>query len=488
MARRARFALGSGSVMTSDALRFRIVPLVVACPLFLQNLDTSVMTTALPAMAASLHVRPLDLNLAIASYVLSLAIFLPASAWLASRFGARRVFCAAVALFSLSSALCGLAGSLPELVAWRMLQGMGGAMMVPVGRSILLNNVPAERMVSAMVWFTMPGVIGRMAGPLFGGAIVTVASWHWIFLVNIPFGLLGIAMAWWVIAPDAPPLPDDRESIDLVGLGLLAVGLAGLLGSLELAGKNLLPPVAVAALLGAGIVSFALYLRHARRVTNPVLDFSILRFPVYRIAVLGSLPLRVAAMGAAPFLLPLMLQVGFGLSPMASGTVTVFSAVGGLCTRFIMVRAIGAWGFRRLLVGSAFMAALLYALYALFTPATPAWLMAAALFTGGLCTSMTMVSLNTVGYADMPRSRVGHATAMSSMVQQLSLALGVVLGAYAVTWTGLLRHGSGALQAGDFAPVFGGIALLSACSGLAFRRFRDEDGQALRGGGGRGGG
>jgi EmrB/QacA subfamily drug resistance transporter len=466
--------------MTTQQLRYRIVPLIVACPLFLQNLDTSVMATALPTMAGSLHVQVLDLNLAITSYVLSLAVFLPASAWLAGRFGARRVFCAAVLLFSLGSALCGIAATLGQLVACRILQGTGGAMMVPVGRSILLRSVPASQMVRAMVWFTMPGAIGRLAGPLVGGAIVTVASWHWIFLVNIPFGLLGVAMALWLIERDTRPEPGHEVPFDVAGLLLLAAGFGGVLGGLEMIGKDLLSPSAIAVMLGIGVLSLLAYTRRSGREPHPILDFGVLRFATFRVSLVGGFPIRVA-IGAAPFLLPLMMQIGFSLSPLQSGLLTMGMALGSLATRAAIARAVQEVGFRKLLMLSAVLAAGFYASYGLFTPRTPHALIFCLFVLGGLCTSMTMVALNTLGYSHIPPTRSGHATAMAAMCQQLSLAVGVVLGAGLVSLASLVHGGIPAqLHPADFPPAFAVIALLALTSGLAFRRFRPEDGEDLR--------
>ncbi|XAH24991.1 MFS transporter [Xylophilus sp. GW821-FHT01B05] len=460
---------------------YRIVPLVVACPLFLQNLDTSVMATALPSIASSLQVQVLHLNLAITAYLLSLAVFLPVSGWLSERFGPKRVFCGAIVFFSLGSALCGAAQSLPQLVLFRVLQGIGGAMMVPVGRLILLRSVPPERMVSAMVWFTVPGAIGRMAGPLFGGAIVTLVSWRWIFLVNIPFGLLGVLMAMRYVDGEAmAPDPTGQAPFDLLGFVLLATGLTGVLGALETAGRALVPAAVSWALAGAGLLALLAYYRHSRRRSEPLIDIAILRYPTYRAAVLGGMPLRIA-IGASPFLLPLMLQLGFGLSPLKSGLLTVATAIGSLSTRTVMVRMIRAVGFRSLLLGATFMTSVFYASYGLFRPSTPHVLMFGVMLLGGLCNSMAMVTLNTLGYSEIPRPRMSHATALSSMAQQLSLSLGVVMGASLLTLTSLLRGGDAAhLQAGDFSPAFVVIGTMTMLSVLAFSRLRKEEGEELR--------
>jgi EmrB/QacA subfamily drug resistance transporter len=468
--------------MTTSLRSLRIVPLVVACPLFLQNLDTSVMATALPAIASSLHVQVLHLNLAITSYLLSLVIFLPASAWLAERFGPRRVFCAAIVFFSLGSALCGAAQSLEQLVVYRLLQGIGGAMMVPVGRLILLRTVPTAHMVGAMVWFTVPGAIGRMAGPLFGGAIVTVTSWRWIFLVNVPFGILGVLLALWFIEGDALLANPNAVRPDLPGLVLLATALGGLLGALEMIGKGMLPWQAITAIGCIGVVALAAYLLRSRSQAEPVIDFKILRYATYRASSAGGMPLRIA-IGASPFLLPLMLQLGFGLSPLNSGLLTMAMALGALATRTMVARAIRAMGFRKLLIASALLTSLFYATYASFRPDTPQPLMFAVMLFGGLCTSMTMVVLNTLGYADIPRPRMGHATAMSSMAQQLSVTLGVVAGASLVGLTHHLHGGAGdTLGAADFPPAYIAIGLMTLISFLAFLRLPPDVGDELRGG------
>ncbi len=460
------------------AARDRLLPLVVACPLFLQNIDTSAIATALPAIARSLDVQPLHLNLAITSYLLSLAVFLPVSGWCARRFGARRVFCAAIAFFALGSALCGLATSLPWLVVFRVLQGFGGALMVPVGRLILLRSVQPAAMVSAMVWFTVPPTIGRMLGPLFGGAIVTWTSWRWIFLLNIPFGLLGIALAWRYIGSELDE--ELREPFDTRGFVLLALALTGLLGALELAGKGLVGGWAIAAAAAVGAASMWVYVRRSSRMAAPLVDFSVLKFPTYFASIVGGTPLRVA-IGATPFLLPLMFQLGFGLSPLDSGLLTVAGAVGSLATRGVMGHAIHRFGFRPLLIAATALAGVLSMCYGLFRPDTPHLLMFGTMLLGGLVTSMAMVSLQTLGFSELPKPLMSHGTTLSTMTQQVSLTFGVVLGAALVNITSWLHGGDGTrLGAADFAPAFFVVGFITLASLFFFVRLDPEHGEGMR--------
>ncbi|MBG9390673.1 MFS transporter [Caenimonas aquaedulcis] len=451
--------------------RTRIIPLVVACPMFLQNLDTSVMGTALPAIADSLDADVLHLNLAITSYLLSLVLFLPASAWLAERYGPRRVFCTAVFLFSLASALCGAATTLGQLIFFRLLQGVGGAMMVPVGRLILLRAVPVAQMVVAMVWFTVPGGIGRLMGPLVGGAIVTVMSWRWIFLVNIPFGLAGVLLALYFIDKDLPPDSDaEMAPFDVPGLLLMAAALGGLLGALEMAGKSLMPWPGVVALACVGCASLWLYLRRSNAQAVPLVDFKVFRFLTFRASVAGGAPVRVA-IGASPFLLPLLFQVGFGMTPLQAGTITMATALGSLGIRGAVTRAVKTFGYRRMLILSSATTSLFYAAYTFFTPETPHALLFVVLLFAGMSNAMTLVVLATIGYNEIPRNRMGHATALGTMAQQVSVAFGVTLAASLVELAHYFHGGApGVLAAADFRPALIAVAMLPFMSAIAFLR------------------
>src|SRR6201982_795325 len=263
----------------------RLIPLIVATALFMENMDSTVIATSLPAIAADIGTSPLTLKLAITSYLLSLAVFIPASGWTADRFGARIVFSVAVAVFMVGSIGCAISTSVTDFVIARILQGMGGAMMTPVGRLVLLRSVDKSALVNAMAWVTVPALIGPIIGPPLGGFITTYFSWHWIFLINIPIGLVGIVMALKFIDPIKSI---DPEPFDLYGLLLAGVGLAGIAFGLSVAGLNLLPWSVVAALVGVGSISMTLYILHARRVGSPVLDFSMLRLLTLRAAIIGG--------------------------------------------------------------------------------------------------------------------------------------------------------------------------------------------------------
>ncbi|KAA2235160.1 DHA2 family efflux MFS transporter permease subunit [Salinarimonas soli] len=454
----------------------RLVPLVVACALLMENLDSTVIATSLPMIAADLNQDPIALKLALTSYLISLAIFIPVSGWMADRFGARTIFRVAIGVFMAGSIACAMANSLGSFVAARFLQGMGGAMMVPVGRLLILRTVSKAELVSALAYLTVPALIGPVVGPPVGGFITTYFDWRWIFLINIPIGIIGIVLATLffenVREPDPPPL-------DVVGFLLLGIGLAALMLGLATGGRHLLPLSASIAATVAGVISVVLYLLHSRRVAAPVLKLELLRIPTFRTAVVGGSLFRVGV-GAIPFLLPLMFQVGFGLSPLQSGLLTFSAAVGALFMKTLAATVLRAVGFRRVLVINALICSLFVVANGWFTPQTPHALITGVLLIGGCFRSLQFTSLNAISFADVPRNDMSYATSLTSVIQQLSLSTGVALGAFLLESVSLAR-GHESLQASDFGPAFMMIGALSAFSILFFVRLDPDAGAEMSG-------
>jgi EmrB/QacA subfamily drug resistance transporter len=454
----------------------RLIPLIVATALFMENMDSTVIATSLPAIAADIGTSPLTLKLAITSYLLSLAVFIPASGWTADRFGARMVFALAVAVFMVGSIGCALSSSVTHFVIARILQGMGGAMMTPVGRLVLLRSVDKKALVNAMAWVTVPALIGPVIGPPLGGFITTYFSWHWIFLINIPIGLLGIFLAMKYIDPIKSTEP---ERFDLYGLVLAGIGLAGIAFGLSVAGLNLLPWSVVAALVGVGSISMTLYVIHARRTGSPVLDFSMLRLATMRAAIIGGFMFRLG-IGALPFLLPLLMQVGFGLTPFQSGLVTFASAVGAMGMKTLAARIIRTFGFRNLMTVNAVISAFFLGACALFTPTTPLLLIMIILVVGGFFRSLEFTAINTVAYAEVEPAQMARATTLVSVNQQLAVSAGVAVGAFSVESTLWLRH-QHELTATAFAPAFIVVALIAAASSYFFWQMPDDAGNEISG-------
>ena len=454
----------------------RVIPLIVAAALFMENLDSTVIATSLPSIATDIGTSPLTLKLAITSYLLSLAVFIPASGWTADRFGARKVFSIAVLVFMIGSIGCALSQTVAHFVFARILQGVGGAMMTPVGRLVLLRSVDKSALVAAMAWVTIPALIGPVIGPPLGGFITTYFSWHWIFLINIPIGLIGIAMALRFIDPIKS---DDPEPFDLYGMVLAGIGLAGIAFGLSVAGLNLLPWTVVGALVGVGSIAMTLYVFHARRVGSPVLDFSLLRLSTMRAAVVGGFMFRLG-IGALPFLLPLLMQIGFGLTPFQSGLVTFGSSAGALGMKTLAARIIRTFGFRNLMTINAVVSSVFLAACALFTPATPLLLILIILVVGGFFRSLEFTAINTVAYAEVEPAQMSRATTLVSVNQQLAVSAGVAVGAFSVEST-LWWHGAAELSATAFAPAFIVVSIISALSAFFFWQMPDDAGHEISG-------
>ena len=421
----------------------------MACALLMQNIDGTVVATALPAMARSFGADPLHMNLALTSYLLSLAVFIPVSGWMADRFGSRTVFSAAIAVFTLGSVLCGASVNLPMLIASRIVQGMGGAMMVPVGRLVLLRSVAKSELVAAMAWLTTPALIGPVIGPPLGGFLVTYASWHWIFYINVPIGMVGIWLVTHYVA-------DVRESkpgrLDWVGLILSGACLSGVTFGSEMAGRGLDSPLLIAVCLGGGVLAGWGYWLHAKRRPDPLLDLSLLKLPTFAVAVLAGTLFRVGV-GAIPFLLPLMMQLGFGKSAAQSGLITFASAIGAISMKPAAQWALRWFGFRRTLFLNAIFSAVGVAVCASFRAWWPLPAIYAVLIVAGFLRSLQFTAYNTIAYADVPRPRMSAATSLYSTIQQLSMTFGVTLGASCLMLAGHL-FGGGGVRVVDFSFAF----------------------------------
>ena len=452
----------------------RIVPLIVAVALFMENMDSTVIATSLPAIARDIGTSPLALKLAVTSYLLSLAIFIPVSGWTADRFGARKVFRAAIAVFMLGSIGCAISGSLSQFVAARMIEGMGGAMMTPVGRLILVRSVGKRELINAMVWVTLPAMIGPLLGPPLGGFITTFISWHWIFLINIPIGVVGIVLATIFIEDMRAQTPDP---FDPVGMLLAGLGIGGLAFGGSVLGLDFLPlPIVLGLMIGGAAASYA-YVVHARRSPAPVLDLSLLELPTMRAGIIGGFIYR-SGIGAMPFLLPLLLQLGFGLTAFQSGLITLSNVVGAMGMKTIVPIVLHRYGFRRTLTVNAVISAALVAACATFTPGVSFTWIVAVLIIGGFFRSLQFTSVNTIAYADVDYDRISRATSLVAVAQQLSISVGVAVGALAVELT-LWARGRSAITAADFQPAYLTIALIAGCASLVFARMPPDAGAEL---------
>ena len=454
----------------------RLVPLTVAAALFMENMDSSVIATALPAIARDLGEDPVTMKLAFTAYLISLAVFIPLSGWAADRYGARHVFRLAIATFTVASIGCALAWSLESLVAARAVQGIGGSMMIPVGRAILLRSVPRERIVDAMIYLTLPALVGPLVGPPLGGFITVAFDWRWIFWINVPFGILAVVLAS-LYMPDVRA--EEREPFDLTGFLLSGLGLAALVGGLTVFSSDAAPRGVAPGLMLAGVLMLALYVRHARRRTQPILRLTLMEIITLRSSLLGGVFFRLGA-GALAFLMPLLLQLGFGFDAFHSGSLTFAAAVGAMSMKFAARPVLRALGFQRVLVWNALICAVFLVAFGWFTAATPALIIFAVLLAGGFFRSLQFTSLGALAYADVEPRDMSQASTLFSTVQQFAIAAGVAIAALVLS---IMRegHGGGALTPGDFGAAFAVLAAITALSALAHWRLPANAGAVVAG-------
>lgn len=452
----------------------RKVPMIIGCALFMELLDSTAVLTALARIAEDFGESSVRMNLVVSVYMLAVAMFIPVSGWLADRCGPRRVFIAAIGLFMVSSLACALSGSLLQLVLARFLQGTAGAMMVPVGQVILLRWSSRGNLLQAMAYLTMPALLGPVVGPPLGGFLVTCLSWHWIFLVNLPISLLGIALILRFV-PDYPGT--DNGPLDIAGFLLSGAGLSCLVLAFESLGHGTLAWPWVAGLLLLGLLLLAQYVSHARRLEAPLIDLSLLRMPTFAIVFWGGCLFRLGS-ASLPFLLVLLFQVGFGLSALEAGLLTFAGGAGALLIKLLSVPLVDRFGFRRILQINAILAGISLAVCALLRADTPYFLTLLVLFGGGLSRSLQMSTLGGLTYADIPEESASQASTLSAMSVQLSMSLAVGVAALLLSLLLNLR-GHTEITIGDLGITMLCTGLLCASSGLVFRRLDASSGAAL---------
>ncbi|MDR0440990.1 MAG: MFS transporter [Candidatus Accumulibacter sp.] len=444
----------------------RAIAYTVAAAFFMEMLDASIITTALPTIGAAFGTSALGVSASVTVYLVAMAIFVPAAGWCGERYGARRAFATAVGVFTFASLLCGLASSLWMLIAARFLQGAAAAFMSPVGRFVVLRETPQHRIIEGIATITWPGLIAPVLGPPLGGFIVSHVSWHWIFLINVPLGLIGV---WLVLRYIPHRAPTRRAGFDTPGFVLTALSLAALVEGLSELGKSQGDRAWPLVLIVTGVVAGIAAVRHARRAKDPMLDLRALSVPTYALAIAGVGFTSRVAINASPFLLPLMFQIGFGMPPTQAGWMVLVYMVGNLTMKSATTWVLHRFGFRRVLIVNGALCVMTLVACGLLAPGLPMPLIYAVLLIAGMTRSMNFTTVNTLAFADVkPEQRAG-ATALATMFQQVAMTLGVAFAAFALGASQTLRAAS-ALDLADFRNVWFAVAVLmtAACAG-AFR-------------------
>ena len=438
-----------------------VLPFIVAATFFMEYLDTTIIATALPQMARSFSVGPNEVSLGMTAYMLTLAVFIPVSGWIADRFGSRSVFALAVVIFVLASVACGFSVGLVSFTAARVLQGIGGAMMVPVGRMIVIRNTDSSRMMQAISTITWPGILAPVIGPTLGGFITTYASWHWIFFLNVPFGLLALAAIVRFV-------PNQRESakrpLDRTGFLLSGAALICLLYGTELASHQDADLIQAVGFMLAGLVIGIVAVRHAHRALHPLLDLTTLVVPTFSVTVLWGSATRIG-IEAVPYLTPLLFQLGFGLSPFRSGLLLLASALGNLSMKFFTTRILRRFGFRTIAAVNGAIAGACTLACGWLAPTTPLAVLIAVLFAYGLARSLQFTTLATLAYADVSPGQKGAASTLWSVAQQMTIGMGIAFGALSLRIAAALQGSAPAsFVLADFRVAFalaGGMILIS---------------------------
>ena len=459
-------------VYRDTSIPFFVIPFIVASAFLMEALDSNIITASIPAMAEAFNVEPIRLNLAITSYLLSLGIFIPVSGWLADRLGARKVFISAMLVFTLGSLLCGFAFNFETLIASRILQGAGGALMTPVGRLILLRSFSRKEMVAAISYMTIPVLIGPLLGPLIGGYLTTYFHWRYIFLINIPIGLIGTIAAWRYIQPlePAPVRPFDFKGFGFVasGLVLFQVGLENLVHPFM---PIIISPIAMSVAVILGVFFY----RHARGNPRPVLDISLFSIRPFRSGVIFGGLSRIG-LNATPFLLQLKLQIGMGFSPLQAGGLVFITAFGALSLKLLTTRILATLGFKRLLIINALFGGLLTSGFAWFDLSSSLWLIGIHIFIFGFARSLQFNAINSLIYSEVEREHQSGSVALAGAAQQITMGLGISFAAILINSTG-----GGIISLAAFDTSFIIMGIIPLFSALGFLLLKSEDGSAASG-------
>lgn len=454
----------------------RIIPLVLAVALFMENMDSTVIATSLPAIAADIGADPISLKLALTAYFVALAIFIPLSGWIADRFGARNVFRCAILVFMAGSICCAFSFSLETFVGSRFLQGMGASMMTPLARLVLVRATPRTELVSAMAWLTLPGLIGPLTGPPVGGFLTTYLSWHWIFWINIPIGILGIVTSTIYLPRIETRTP---RPIDIRGFFLASIAFAGIMFGLSVISLPAIPLVAGYASVAVGVIAGLVYLRHSRRTEHPLLDPQLfVRYRLFRSTVVGGSIFRIGV-GATPFLLPLMLQLSFGLTPFESGLITFIGALGAMFSKVVAEKVFANFGFPRVLVAASILACIVLGFNGFFGPETPHIYLYATLLVSGVLRSIFFTGCNALGFADVSEQDASQASAITVVSQQLSVAFGVAVAGGALELSSKFTGGS--LELINFHIAWFVVAGVSLLGAVPFLRLPADAGADVSG-------
>jgi len=455
-----------------------VITALVAGAYYMEMLDATVIATALPQMARSFGTNAVNLSSGMSAYVLALAVFIPISGWTADRLGARTVFSTAIAVFTASSVLCGFSNNVWQFTAARLVQGLGGAMMVPVGRLVVLNNTEKKDLMRAIACLTWPALLAPVLGPPLGGFITTYANWRWIFFINVPVGIAAYVLAWIFVPNDQP---EGKPSLDVTGFLLSGAGCTTLMYGLEMLAKENSSWLLAALLIVIGLGICAAAVRHAQRHPKPLLNIAALKLPTFAVAIVGGSAFRIA-INAVPFVTPLMFQIGFGMSAFQSGLLLLALFAGNVAMKPFTTPLLRRFGFRTLLNYNGVLVVAGIVACVWLTPNTPRIIIMATLFFGGLTRSMQYTNFNTIGFADVPKAGLSGANTFFATVQQMSVAMGIALGAVALK-TSMLIHGnkSGRLTMADFPLAFIFVSVIAMTALLDSLRLHPEAGAVVSG-------